>query len=491
MATMTLAAGDRQPIAWRGLGLMSLAYAVLLVAVSVGYGFHRDEFYFIAIGGHPAFGYVDQPPLVPLLAHALDVLGGGSLVVLRLPSALAGAAIVLVTGLIAREFGAARGAQLLAAGAMAVSAVLAAASHLMSTTIYDLLAWTVLSWLIVRALRDGGTSWLLAGIAAGLGLEIKTLIAFLLFALTVGVLLAGPRELLRERWLWAGAGIALVLWLPNLMWQASNDWPQLQLSTAIAQGQSGSSQPRWAFLPYQLLLVSPVLAPVWITGGIRLWRDAALRTWRCIPVAWAVLAVVFLATGGKPYYLAGLFPALLAAGAAPVLGWALSTARSRVLGAALAVSLAVSVVLFLPLVPTADLMNTPIVAVNYDAGETVGWAQFNATVARVYDRQPAETIVLAANYGEAGSLLHDTDLRAYSGQNSMWDLGPPPPDTRVAVAVGYTEGTLRGWFADVHQVATIDNGIGVDNDEQGSAVYVCRSPRLPWTQLWPHIRHLG
>lgn len=488
---MTLGAGDRVPIAWRALGTVSLAYAALLVAVSAGYGYHRDEFYFVAIGGHPAFGYVDQPSLVPLLAHALDALGGGSLVVLRLPSALAGAAIVLVTGLIAREFGAARGAQLLAAGCMAVSAVLAGVSHLMSTTTYDLLAWTVLSWLIVRALRDGGRSWLVAGIGAGVGLEIKTLIVFLLFALAVGVLTVGPREVLRERWLWIGAALALVLWLPNLIWQASNDWPQLQLSTAIAQGQSGSSQPRWAFLPYQLLLISPLLAPVWIVGGLRLWRDATLRTWRCIPVAWAVLAVVFLATGGKPYYLAGLFPALLAAGAAPVLSWGCSRARRVLLGAAVAVSLAVSAVLFLPLVPKNDLSNTPIVGINYDAGETVGWAQFDATVTRVYERQPARTIVLTANYGEAGSLLHDTNLPAYSGQNSMADLGPPPSDTRVAVAVGYGKDTLRGWFVSVRRVATIDNGIDVDNDEQHGAVYVCRSPRLPWTQLWPDIRHLG
>lgn len=488
---MTLTVGDRSPLAWRGLGTISLAYVVLLVATSAGYGFHRDEFYFVAIGGHPAFGYVDEPPLVPLFAHALDVLGGGSLVVLRLPSALAGAAIVLVTGLIAREFGAARGAQLLSAGCMAVSAVLAAVSHLMSTTTYDLLAWTVLSWLIVRALRDGGRSWLIAGLAAGVGLEIKTLIVFLLFALAAGVLAAGPREVLRDRWLWIGAVLALALWLPNLIWQASNDWPQLQLSTAIARGDSGSSQPRWAFLPYQVLLISPLLAPVWILGGLRLWRDASLRTWRCIPVAWGVLAVVFLATGGKPYYLAGLFPALLAAGAQPVLGWACSRTRRRLLGTAVALSMAVSAVLFLPVVPKTDLRNTPVVGINYDAGETVGWSQFNATLARVYDRQPAKTIVLGANYGEAGSLLHDTDLPAYSGQNSMWDRGPPPPDTRAVVAAGYAEHTLGRWFASVRRVATIDNRIDVDNDEQGGAIYVCRSPRYPWSVLWARIRHLG
>src|SRR5579875_3625761 len=146
----------RPPVAWRPLAALCVAFLALLIVVSDGYGYHRDELYFIAIGGHPAFGYVDQPPLVPLLAHAIDAASGHSLVWLRVAPAVAGAVVVLVTGLLAREFGGGRAVQLLAAAAMAVSGFTLGTSHLMSTTTFDLLAWTVLIWLVVRALRTGG-----------------------------------------------------------------------------------------------------------------------------------------------------------------------------------------------------------------------------------------------------------------------------------------------------------------------------------------------
>src|SRR5919197_5361322 len=175
----------RPPIAWRWLGLLTAAFAVLEIATSDRYGYHRDELYCITISGHPAFGYVDGPPLVPLLAHALDAISGHSLVWLRVPAALAGALVVLVTGLIAREFGGGPGEQLLAAGAMAASGLTLGTSHMMSTTTFDLLAWTVLLWLVVRALREppheiapqrtlhdfvgnpgAGPVWLLVGLVA-------------------------------------------------------------------------------------------------------------------------------------------------------------------------------------------------------------------------------------------------------------------------------------------------------------------------------------
>lgn len=235
---------DRPALAWRWLGLLCALFAAALVGTSTGYGYHRDELYFIAIGGHPAFGYVDQPPLVPLLAHAVDVASGHSLAWLRLPSALAGAAVVLLTGLIAREFGGARPAQLLAAGCIAVSGLVLGTSHLTSTTTFDLLGWALILWLVIRALRGRESNWLLAGLVAGLGLQIKTLPAFLLFALAVGVLVAGPRAVFRSRWLWLGALVALALWAPNLVWQAAHDWPQLRLAGSVASGGSGSSEPR-------------------------------------------------------------------------------------------------------------------------------------------------------------------------------------------------------------------------------------------------------
>lgn len=142
---------DREPVAWRPLTLLAVAYAVLLTAASRGYGYHRDELYFTWLGARPAAGYVDQPPLVPLLAGLMDRVGDGSLPVLRAPAAVAGCLVVLVTGLVAREIGGGRGAQLLAAASMACAAILFAGAHLATTTIYDLLGWTLLSWLVIRA----------------------------------------------------------------------------------------------------------------------------------------------------------------------------------------------------------------------------------------------------------------------------------------------------------------------------------------------------
>ena len=487
----------RPSIAWRWLGLLAAAFAVLELATSDWYGYHRDELYFIAIGGHPAFGYVDEPPLVPLLAHAVDAVSGHSLIWLRVPSALAGALVVLVTGLIARELGGGWAEQVLAAGAMAAAGLVLGTSHLMSTTTFDLLAWTLLLWLVVRAVRDGGRIWVLVGLVAGVALEIKTLPIFLLFALAVGVLAVGPREVFASRWLWLGAAFAVASWAPNLIWQAANGWPQLDLATSVAAGHSGSSEPRALFIPFQFLLMGPPLAPIWLAGLWVLWRDGALTRWRFLPVAYGMLVVIFIATGGKPYYLAGMYSVLFAAGAGPTLRWARTTARRATLGTVLAVSAAISAVVALPIVPASALHDTPIVAMNYDAGEQVGWPAFVRTIKDAYDSLPDaqrhETIILTGNYGEAGAVLHFTPRvrPVYSGHNSLWDLGPPPASMTAAIAIGYGRSDLRDWFQVVTPMATIENGQHLDNDEQGATVWMCSGPTSSWTTLWPKMRNLG
>jgi hypothetical protein len=460
--------------------VVAAVFAGVLIAFSSRYGYHRDELYFIAIGGHPAFGYVDQPPLVPLLAHAMDVLGGHHLWIFRLPSALAGAAIVLLTGMIAREFDAGRRAQLVAAVSVAVSGVLIGVSHLMSTTTYDMLLWTVISYLVIRGIKRDGPVWVVAGLAAGVALEVKTLPAFFLFALLVGLVLVGPRHVLGSRWLWTGAVLALLIWLPNLWWQAVHDWPQFKLAKAIAAGHSGSSTSRAAFVPTLLLQFGPPLVPFWIAGLVRLARE---RAWRFFAVAYVVLLVIFLVTAGKPYYLAGLYPVLFAAGAEPMLRW-LRVAVVLIVAEALVTPLIV-----LPIVPVGTLHDTPIVAMNYDAGETVGWPRFADQVGDA--ARSAHAVVITQNYGEAGALLHyrpDVD-GVYGAQNSMWDLGTPHGDR--AVAVGFDITDLAPWFGSVRRIAKIDNGEHVDNDEQGGPVYLCVGPITSWRTIWPKLRALS
>lgn len=332
------------------LGVAALVVVVLLVFAS-GYGYHRDELYFLAAGRHLDWAYADQGPLTPLVAAAMSAISATSLTVLRIPSALAAAVTVVLTGLLTREFGGSRRAELIAAGCAAVSNIVLFDGHLLGTSTVDLLAWTAVCWLAVRAVRTGDERlWLAVGVVLGVGLLTS-------------------RYRRSSRWVcspvWLGALIATGLWMPWIVWQAAHGRPQLAVSDAIAAGRSTSSQPWWAIVPFQFLLASPVLAPVWIAGLVRLFRDPTVRRCRFVAWAWVLLAVVFMATGGKPYYLAGLLPALLAAGAGPVDGW-LDRARTRlrrgVLSAAVALSTVVNVTIAL-LVLAANHAG-PVIALN-------------------------------------------------------------------------------------------------------------------------------
>lgn len=485
---------DRERVAWGQVLAVAGTVVAVLVAFSGRYGYHRDELYFLRAGRDLAWGYPDQPPFTPLIARVMDTLAPGSLVALRLPAALATGAIVVLTALIARELGGGRAAQVLAAGCTAVGSIFVITGHWQATTIYDLLAWTALTLLLTRVLQGGDPRlWMAVGAVAGVGLLNKQLVAFLLFGVAVGVLAVGPREVLRSRWLWAGAALALALWTPHLLWQAGAGWPALEVASSVAGGNSVSAEPPAAFLPFQLLLVSPVLVPIWLAGLHRLWHEPRLR---CLAVAYPVLAAVFLLTGGKPYYLAGLYPLLLAAGAAPTVRWLKrSRRRTPVLVSGLALSAAVSATIGLPVVPVDRLGGSPVLALNEDAGETVGWPALVRTVAGVREGLGGEAVVLTFNYGEAGAIDRFGPAlglpAAYSGHNAYADWGPPPEEDLPVVAVGLRREQLDRWFAACELAARIDNGVGVDNEEQGAPVHVCRERRRAWADLWPQIRRLG
>jgi len=255
------------------------------------------------------------------------------------------------------------------------------------------------------------------------------------------------------------------------------------------------------------VLVSPLLVPVWLCGLVRLLRSSSLVRFRSLGWAYVVLAVTFLVAGGKPYYLAGMFPVLLAAGAPTVVGWLRRrgrTTRRVVVIAALGLSLVINCLLMLPLVPADDLADTPIVDINYDAGETVGWPEFAGVVAGVLNSLPATeragAVVLTGNYGEASAIdRYGPALglpAAYSGHNAFWEWGPPVggrPDDRseAVVAVGISRDLLAGNCGSVEAAGTIDNGVGLDNEEQGRTVWLCRDQSAPWPQIWPSFRHLG
>ncbi|MGO9971610.1 MAG: glycosyltransferase family 39 protein [Solirubrobacteraceae bacterium] len=490
----------RARFAWASLAFGLCVFAVL-AAVAGRYGYHRDELYFLEAGRHLAWGYPDQPPLVPLLARLMDDLAPGSVVVLRLPSAVAAAAIVPLTAAITRLLGGERGAQLLAAGSIAVSAVLLATGHLLSTATFDLLAWPVILLLVVVILRGGEERlWLAGGVVAGAGLLDDDLVAFLIAALLGGIAIAGPRRTFRSPWLWAGGLIAAAMWTPYLVWQARNGWPELVVSRGIANGASGSSTPRWLFLPEQLVILS-LFAPVWIAGLVRLFRAPELRFARAVGWTYVLLAVVFVILGGKAYYLAGMYPVLLAAGAQPTLGW-IRRGRRRLRRSALAAAFVLTAVgsLYygLPLVPLQSLHDTSVVSVNYDIGETVAWPTYVREIATAWNGLPASVrahaAILTSNYGEAGAVdRYGPALglpTAYSGHMGFWYWGAPPASATTVLGVGFEPGYLDRFFADVRLISRLDNHLEVDNDEQHAPIWFATGLRSNWTALWPSLKDL-
>ncbi len=498
MGSTTKRRGLAAAARWGAL-LVAGGVTATLVAFASGYGYHRDELYFVAAGRHLDWAYADQGPVVPLLARAMTEIAPSSLTVLRLPSALAAGATVLLTALLARELGGSRRAEMLAASCAAVASIVLFTGHLLSTSTFDLLAWTAVTWLAIRALRTGDDRlWPAAGAVLGLGLLNKPLPAFLALGLLAGVVLAGPRRLLLNRYVWGGAAIALLLWLPWILWQADHGWPQIDVSRSIAEGGSTSSEAWWAIVPFQFLLVSPVLAPVWIAGLVRLFRDPAVREFRFLAWAWVVLAVVFMATAGKPYYLGGLLPVLIGAGAAEVDRW-LERGRRRLraglLAAAVATSAVIGATIALPVLPAGSA--EPVVEVNEDVGETIGWPEFAQTVARVYRGLPdrSRAAILTSNYGEAGAIdRYGPALglpHAHSGHNAYGDWGPPPDGSAPVIAVGFGPHEIGTNLRGCTLAARIENRAGIENDEEGNAVLVCRGPRHRWSREWPKLSHLG
>ena len=485
------------PVPWPVLLVAGLMVGGLL-AVSGAYGFHRDEMYFIVAGRHPAFGYADQPPLTPLLSAASAAALGVSPTAVRVLPALAMALIAVLTALIARDLGGSRRAQVVAAISVAVSGYLAA-GHLDDTAEYDLLAWAIILWLLVKLLAGGDRRlWLALGVATGIGLENKDTLPLLGAGLAVGLVLTRRWDVMRSRWAWAAIGIALVIWAPNLAWQATHGFPQLTMAHAIA---GNADDNRAQLVPLLWLFAGPFVFPVTIAGWVWMLRAKAATPFRPIGIAAVVALVLVVAVGGKAYYAVGCLPPLMAAGAVILDRW-LARGRVRLRGVgfagAAALSGALIAYLTLPILPIASYATTSLPSTVPDTAEQIGWPQLVRSVEGVVAAMPAEerarSVILTSNYGEAGALeLLGTGLPPiYSGHNAFWDWGPPPADRTIVVHVGdWTSADWSPYFDGCATVTHIDNGFGIQNQEQGQAISLCTDLRASWTAIWPGLRHLS
>ena len=485
------APGGRERIHWDVVLPAALAQVVALTAGSGAYGYHRDELYYRMLP--PAWGYVDQPPLTPLLARLTTHLAD-EVWALRVPATLSAAVSVVLLALVVRELGGGRGAQALGAWGYAFAAIPLALGHVLLTSTVDLSLLLVVVLGMVRAAAGDRRAWLWAGAAAGVATYNRLLVAVVVAGLAAGTVLLGPRRELLTRPALAGAALGLVLGLPNLLYQATNGWPQLRMGAALSANNAADVRPQ--VLPLLLLMLGPPLVVAWAVGVGWLLRRERRGRFGFLVVGFVVLVLFTVASGAQPHYPVHLLSVMYAAGCVPVARWLAARPAWRVVAVALlAANTAVSVLLALPVVPVGVVGSTPLPDTSPLVADQVGWPRYVQQVAAAYHGSPEHpTAIVASNYGEAGAIGRFGPALGLpapvSGQNALGAVRRPPDGTRVVIVVGYQYGDVRSLFGSCRVLARLDNGVGVDTEEQGAPVALCRDPVEPWSRLWPRFHHL-
>jgi hypothetical protein len=496
------------------LAIPTLASILLHLPFLGRYGWFRDELYYVACGLHPAFGYVDHPPLVAWIARAVWEISGESHAALRLVSVLAGAAVVFLTGWLAREMGGGRFAQGLAAACALTAPVYLFVFHTFSMNSFDVLFWTLGALVVARIVRTGnGRLWLLFGLIAGLGLLNKHSILFFGFGVVVGLLLTPERRHLRERWIWLGGVIAGALVLPHVLWQVQNGWPTAEFIHNATTYKNVPLEP-FAFLVEQVMQMNPFSVLVWAGGLGWLLLGRAGRPFRLLGWMYVAAFAVLVSQSSKAYYLSPAYPVLFAAGGTAIeaglqrlrQGWL----RPALAGAFLALVLAggtIGAPLVLPILPVPDLLRyqqalglQPEAAERQPLGDLPqhfadmhGWPEKVAEVARVYRSLPpeeqAKAGVFGQNYGEASAI--DILGRAHglphatSGHNNYFLWGPQTTGDLWIVLGGDEEDNRRA-CPRLEQAGTArcDYCMPFEDD---LPVWICRGVDL--RGLWPQLKN--
>jgi hypothetical protein len=490
--------------------LLALASLLLHAFANGHYGFFRDELYFIAGGDRPDWGYVDQPSMVPLLASWSHQIFGDFLWGFRLLPMLVMAATVGLTAEFARVVGGGRFAQGLAGACVLLGPIFLLQGTLFSTDMFQPLTWLGLGWVLVRLEQTEDERWWLAfGAIAGFSLNTKYLIAFYLAALAIALLVTPRRKSLLRPWVYLGALLACALVLPNVLWQQTHGWPFLELGKAGADGKNIVMSPM-DFFQQQILLIGPLAALVWLSG---LWAGVVrprLAVARAFPVAWLILFLVFDVSHGKSYYLAPIYPTLLAFGAVRIEEW-VANAFARATGlAALIVQGILIAPLTLPILPvdtfvryeralgfmpSAGEHQTLGVLPQYYA-DMFGWQEMSRKIAAVYWSLPpndrARAVFFGNNYGEAAAI--DVFGRrlglppAISGHNNYYLWGPRGHDGSVMIIIGGDPRHYADLFRSFAVAGRIDASYAMPY-ETNKPIYVLRGMKMPLQTYWPQTRN--
>jgi hypothetical protein len=468
------------------------------------YGFHRDELQFLNDAQHLDWGFVPYPPLTSALEFLGFKMFGLSPVGLRLFSVVAQAAVILVSGLMARDLGGGRLAQIFTAVAVGLSPAPMANATMFQYSSFDMLWWVLIAWSAIRLLRDDDPRWWVAiGLFAGLGLQTKYSIAFELVGVLAGVLLTDARRHLTSSWLWAGVAVALLVFAPNLVWLARHDFISYRFLQSIHVRDVNEGRAD-GFLRDQFLINANLFAtPVWITGLVGYFRA---RRYRMLAWMYVVPLLLFMLLQGRFYYVSAAYPMLLAMGAVIGEQW-LRTLRPvwQVAMAALMFSGVAAIGIYAALIIMPVASSGPLrdfaLRRNNDLREKIGWNELVSQVAAIRDALPAEQQadlgIVVGNYGEQGAIA--LLRKAYglptpiTAINSGWLRGYPQTPPRAVIVLGSSRGRADELFVNCHLAGHSGNAWGVVNEESRDHpdIFVCGPARKPWSELWSHGPEFG
>jgi hypothetical protein len=483
---------------------IAAAVALLHLLTNSRYGFHRDELQFLSDARHLDWGFVSYPPFTPFIERILLSIIGVSLVGLRLSAVLAQCSVIVLAGLMTRELGGARLAQVTAALAVAFSPVPVFEGHEFQYTSFDLLWWVVTAYFVVRLLKSDDPRWFLAiGAVLGFGLETKYSIAFFIAGIIAGIVFTPASRFLKTGWFWTGVALAFLIFLPNLVWLARHDWISYTFLQHIHARDVAIGRAK-GFLSGQFLICANLaVAPLWLAGLIGFVRNGRYRM-----VAWMYLVPLALlwAAKGRHYYVAPAYPMLIAMGAVLAERWLGTIPRwgrrvvETVYFAAFAFVSAYVCAILLPLATSGPLKNFAL-SNSYDLREEIGWNDLVRTVAQIRDSLPpdeqAHLGITVGNYGEYGTI--DVLGRAYGLPepigtiNSEWLRGYPIPPPTTLIVLGLSRERTNSIFTGCRLAGHNGNSEGVRNEESVDHpdIFVCGPPRLPWPELWAQSINFG
>jgi hypothetical protein len=476
------------------------------------YGYFRDEFDYMSCGDHLAWGYVDQPPLLPFLVRVSRMILGDSLRSIRFLPALATSAVVVLAAMIAREFGGRRFALILSAVAVLIAPIYLSGGSLLTTNCIEPLLWMGCVYFAILAIKRDVRYWLWFGVVAGLGLEEKYSIGVLGFGIVVGLLLTRQRRVFLSKWFWLGGLAAFLIFLPNVVWNIHNHWPFLELMHNIrATGRDVQLSP-FEFFSQQILLLHPLTAPIWITGLLALLLSSRLKNYR--PLAWCYLVAftAFVVLKGKNYYLAPIYPMLFAAGAVAFEA-GIERTRQLWLKPAMIVLLIAGGAWLAPLV-------IPILSVDHlisymnklpfkvprsehshesaslpqHYADQFGWEEMTAMTAQAWSRLAPEERndcgIFAQDYGQAGAIDFFGPRYglppALSGHQTYFLWGPRGYSGNCMIVLDDKKEVLDQLFEHVEYVGTSDNPYAL---ERNIPVFLCKGAKFgSLSTLWPKLK---